>query len=134
MTSDFAAGNYRFIPAVFQYSSGVAANPGFEIERVRFDRPVPLADGFAQIAKYIQGAARPLTAFCACELRSPAAFTDEGFRNFNLHYVTTLSQSGEYDTNTTPVAPSHVSPDIDPPAEPSDYAFSFTRSTHNAGP
>src|SRR6266702_4899027 len=61
MTSEFSAGNYRFIPAVFQYSSGVAANPGFEIERVRFDRPVALADGFAQIAKYIQGAARPLT-------------------------------------------------------------------------
>ena len=38
MTRDFAAGNYRFIPAVFQYSSGAAADPGFEIERVRFDR------------------------------------------------------------------------------------------------
>ena len=36
MTSEFAAGNYRFIPAVFQYSSGVAASPGHEIERVRF--------------------------------------------------------------------------------------------------
>jgi len=36
MTSDFSAGNYRFIPAVFQYSGGVAANPGYEIERVRF--------------------------------------------------------------------------------------------------
>ena len=37
VTRDFAAGNYRFIPAVFQYSSGAAAHPGFEIERVRFD-------------------------------------------------------------------------------------------------
>jgi hypothetical protein len=62
MTSDFAAGNYRFIPAVFQYSSGAAANPGFEIERVRFDHLLPLAEGFAQIAKYIQAAGRPLTA------------------------------------------------------------------------
>ena len=35
MTSDFPAGNYRFIPAVFQYSSGAAADSGFEIERVR---------------------------------------------------------------------------------------------------
>ena len=61
MTSDFAAGNYRFIPAVFQYSAGAAANPGFEIERVRFDRPVALAEGFAQIAKYTQAAGRPLT-------------------------------------------------------------------------
>ena len=56
MTSDFAAGNYRFIPAVFQYSSGVAASPGYEIERVRFDRPVALAEGFARIAQYIEAA------------------------------------------------------------------------------
>ena len=59
MTSDFAAGNYRFIPAVFQYSSGVVAHPGFEIERVRFDKPVALAEGFGRIAKYIQAAGRP---------------------------------------------------------------------------
>jgi len=127
MTRDFPAGNYRFIPAVFQYSSGVAANPGFEIERVRFDRPVPLADGFARIAKYIQGAGRPLTSFCACELRSPAAFTDAGFRDFNLHYVQTLAEWGLYDGTTNPVARSNVCPEIDPPGEPSFYAFSFTR-------
>ena len=41
MTRDFPAGNYRFIPAVFQYSSGAAADSGFEIERVRFDRSGP---------------------------------------------------------------------------------------------
>ena len=45
MTSDFSAGNYRFIPAVFQYSGGVAANPGYEIERVRFGKWLPLAEG-----------------------------------------------------------------------------------------
>jgi hypothetical protein len=56
--------------------------PGYEIERVRFDKWVPLAEGFAQIAKYIQAAGRPLTSFCACELRSPAAFTDEGISQF----------------------------------------------------
>jgi len=28
MVSVFAAGNYRFIPAVFQYSSGAAAEDG----------------------------------------------------------------------------------------------------------
>ena len=72
MTSDFAAGNYRFIPAVFQYSSGVAANPGFEIERVRFDRPVPLADGFAQIAKY----RRKRLGLWLCEPRLPEALDD----------------------------------------------------------
>jgi hypothetical protein len=65
MTSDFAAGNYRFIPAVFQYSSGAMALPGYEIDRVRFDKWLPLAEGFARVAKYIQAAGRPLTSFCA---------------------------------------------------------------------
>ncbi|MBI5263727.1 MAG: hypothetical protein HY852_18115 [Bradyrhizobium sp.] len=129
MTRDFPSGNYRFIPAVFQYSSGAAADPGYEIERVRFDQLVPLADGFAQAAKYIQAAGRPLTAFCACELRSPAAFTEEGFRAFNLHYVKTLAEWGIFDGTTNPVARSNVCPEIDPPAEPSFYAFSFTRPT-----
>ena len=32
MVRDFSAGNYRFIPAVFQYSSGAAADTGFEVE------------------------------------------------------------------------------------------------------
>ena len=134
MTSDFAVGNYRFIPAVFQYSAGAAASPGYEIERVRFDKMPPLAEGFALIAKYIQAAGRPLTSFCACELRSPAAFTEEGFRNFNLHYVKTLAEWGLYDGKTNPVARSNVCPEIDPPAEPSFYAFSFTRPSQSTSP
>ena len=96
MINEFPAGNYRFIPAVFQYSSGVAASPGFEIERVRFDKLLPLAEGFARIASHIQAAGRPLTSFCACELRSPAAFTEEGFRAFNQHYVKTLAEWGHH--------------------------------------
>ncbi len=134
MTSDFSAGNYRFIPAVFQYSGGAAALPGFEIERVRFEKWLPLAEGFAAIAKYIQAAGRPLTSFCACELRSPAAFTDDGFRKFNEHYVKTLAEWGIYDGNTNPVARSNVCPEIDPPSEPSFYAFSFTRPSTNTAP
>jgi hypothetical protein len=134
MVSAFAAGNYRFIPAVFQYSSGAAADARFEIERVRFDRLVPLAKGFAQIANYIRSAGRPLTSFCACELRSPTAFTDEGFRTFNLHYVKTLAEWGVYDGTTNPVARSNVCPEIDPPSEPAFYAFSFTRPSQTASP
>lgn len=127
MTREFPAGNYRFIPAVFQYSSGATANSGFEIERVRFDRPTPLAEGFAQAAKYIQAAGRSLTSFCACELRSPAAFTEAGFLAFNQHYVKTLAEWGIFDGTSNPVARSNVCPEIDPPAEPSFYAFCFTR-------
>ncbi len=134
MTREFSAGNYRFIPSVFQYSAGAAADDGYEIERVRFDRLVPLAEGFAQAAKFIQEAGRPLTAFCACELRSPAAFSEEGFRAFNLHYVKTLSEWGIFDGTTNPVARSNVCPEIDPPSEPSFYAFSFTRPTGSKTP
>src|SRR5689334_22316357 len=53
MTTVFAAGGYRAIPAVFQYSGGVAAEPGFSIVRMRFQRPLPLAQGFARIERLI---------------------------------------------------------------------------------
>jgi hypothetical protein len=134
MTTDFPAGNYSFIPAVFQYSSGAAASLGYEVERVRFDKMPPLVEGFALIAKYIQDAGRPLTSFCACELRSPGAFTEDGFLKFNQHYVKTLAQWGLFDGSTNPVARSNVCPEIDPPAEPSFYAFSFTRPSGNTTP
>jgi hypothetical protein len=127
MTHEFRAGNYRFIPAVFQYSNGATADPGFEIERVRFARLLPLAEGFAKAAQYIRGAGRPLTSFCACELRSPAAFTEAGFLAFNQHYVKTLAEWGLFEGAVNPVARSNVCPEIDAPAEPSFYAFSFTR-------
>jgi hypothetical protein len=134
MTRDFSAGNYSFIPAVFQYSSGAAASPGHEIERVRFDKMPPLAEGFALIKQYIEDAGRPLTSFCACELRSPAAFTEDGFLKFNQHYVKTLAEWGLFDGTTNPVARSNVCPEIDPPAEPSFFAFSFTRPSGNPSP
>ncbi len=134
MTQQFPTGNYRFIPAVFQYSSGAMADPGYEIERVRFDKLLPLAEGFAEVAKYIRAAGRPLTSFCACELRSPAAFTEDGFRRFNEHYVKTLAEWGLFDGTTNPVARSNVCPEIDPPSEPSFYAFSFTRPAAAAMP
>jgi hypothetical protein len=123
---DFKAGGYRFIPGGFQFSGGVAAAAGFEIRRYRFRTPVPLMDGFARIESTIRAAGRPLTAFCACELRSPGQFTEDGFRAFNQSYVVTLGKWGVYDGKVNPVARSNVCPEIDPPAEPSFHAFSFT--------
>ncbi len=122
----FQPGGYRYIPAVFQYSGGAAAEPGFEIERVRFRRPVPIAAGFAAIEAHLRALGRPLTAFCQCELRSPAPFTEEGFRAFNRVYVGTLERWGIFASDVNPVARSNVCPAIQPPAEPSFYAFSYT--------
>jgi hypothetical protein len=130
-TRIFAPGGYRYIPAVFQYSGGSAAESGFAIERVTFRSPIPLAQGFERAAAIIEGRGRPLTAFCACELRSPAQFTDQGFRDFNELYVETLSRWGIYDakSRTNPVARSNVCPEIGAPAAPSFHAFSFTVPT-----
>jgi hypothetical protein len=132
----FEAGGYRYIPAVFQYSGGVAAERGFRIERVRFQRPLPLADGFKRIAATIADAGRPLTAFCACELRSPEPFTEAGFIAFNEVYVGTLAEWGIYDaaSKRNPVARSNVCPEMHKPAEPSFHAFCYTVAESGAAP
>jgi hypothetical protein len=135
MTSaTFASGGYRFIPAVFQYSGGVAAEAGFQVERVTFRRPLPLAAGFERAKALMEGRGRPLTAFCACELRSPLPFTDDGFKAFNEQYVKTLAQWGIYDRNVNPVARSNVCPEINPPTETLMYAFCFTTPSQQAAP
>ena len=50
---DFAAGGYRFLPSVFQYSAGVIALPGHAIRRVRFKAPLTLKAGFEQAERLI---------------------------------------------------------------------------------
>ena len=121
----FAPGGYRFIPGPFQYSGGVAAEPGFRIERARFARRLPLAEGFDAVEAYLAGLGRPPTAFCACELRSPAQFTEAGFIAFNRIYVERLASWGIFRDEVNPVARSNVCPEIAPPAVPSFYAFSY---------
>ena len=123
---EFKGSGYRFIPGGFQFSGGVAAAPGFEIRRYRFRVPLRLMDGFARVEAFMKNAGHPLTSFCACELRSPGQFTEDGFRAFNQSYVVTLGKWGIYDGKVNPVARSNVCPEIDPPAEPGIHAFSLT--------
>ncbi len=122
----FAAGSYRYLPAVFQYSSGVAAEPGWTLERARLARPRPLAEGFAAVEAHLAALGRPPTAFAACELRSPAPFSDRGFIDFNRQYVQTLARWGIFRDEDNPVARTNVCPETDPPREPLLYAFSYT--------
>jgi hypothetical protein len=125
-------GGYRFMPGVSQYSAGVAALPGFALERVRFANPVPLRQGFEKIAQVLKEAGRPLSAFAACELRSPAPFTESGFVKFNEEYIGTLKVWELMQDGGNPVARSNVCPKIDPPSEPSFHAFSYTVVAANA--
>ena len=122
----FPDGNYRFIRGVFQYSAGVAAEPGFEIERVRFFRPLSLREGFEAIQARLEARGRSLTALCACELRSPAPVSEAGFSAFNQVYVEQLTAWGLYRDDLNPVARSNVCPANSPPTEPSIHAFSYT--------
>jgi len=125
----FTAGNYRYIKAVFQYSGGVAAEPGFEIERARFARPLPLNEGYAAVEAHLKALGRPSTAFAACELRTPEQFDDQGFIDFNRVYVKTLERWGIYrdgDEALNPVARTNVCPVHHKPREPVLYAFSYT--------
>ena len=122
----FAPGGYRFLTHAFQYSGGVAAEPGFEIVRARLRRALPLQQGFDAVEAHLTSLGRPFQAFCACELRSPAQFTDQGFIDFNRVYVQRLERWSIFKNDVNPVARSNVCPEIDPPAEPSLYAFCYT--------
>ena len=125
---------YRFIPAVFQYSAGVAALPGWRLERARFAAPVPLAEGFDRIAAHLRGLGLPPTAFCACELRSPAPFTEAGFDAFNRDYAKVLDGWGVLTGGHNPVARSNVCPEVAPPAAPGFHAFTYALADPGAPP
>ena len=125
----FEAGGYRYVPAFFQYSGGIAAEPGYEVERARFAKPLPLAQAFAAVEMYLKSLGRPTAAFAACELRSPEPFTEQGFYDFNKAYVVTLERWGIYkggEQPTNPVARTNVCPMYDKPREPVMFAFSYT--------
>ena len=129
----FPDGGYSFLEGVFPYSQGVAALPGFAIERIRLAKPMPVAQGFEFISSHLKKIQRPLTAFCACELRSPRPFSFAGFGDFNKGYVEVLKQWRLYRDGRNPVARSNVAPEVDPPAEPVFYAFSYTVPSKETG-
>lgn len=132
-TAAFEAGGYRYIRGPFQYSGGVAAQPGFAIERARFARPVGIEEGFRRIEAHLAALGRSPTAFCACELRSPAPFDDQGFIDFNRIYVGTLERWGLFCDDENPVARTNVCPAHFSPEVPSFEAFSYTVPAEDAG-
>ncbi len=78
------------------------------------------------VESHLRAIGRPTTAFCACELRSPEPFTEQGFVEFNRHYVRTLERWAIYQSGVNPVARTNVCPEYDKPRAPSLYAFSYT--------
>jgi hypothetical protein len=134
MLSRNLAGEYSFIKGIAPYSGGVVAARGFTIEYVRIARSVSWKTGTALIEQTLAKAGRPKQALCAISLRSPKPFSFTGFNDFNSGYIETLRSWNVLVDGANPVARTNVAPEIDPPAEPSLYAFAYTVRAEGASP
>lgn len=126
------AGDYLFLPGIAPYSCGVVSSPGFEIVYVTLQKPIPWRRGFEVIDHYLASARRARTALCSLSLRSPRPFSFEGFREFNSQYTEVLQDWEVFADGLNPVARTNIAPVMNAPAEPSLYAFAFTRATEPA--
>ena len=135
-TQVFAPGGYRFIPGVFQYSGGAAAEPGFRIERVTFRKPIPLVQGLRARRGHHQGSRPAAHGILRLRAEIACALHRRGFPRFQRGLRRHPRQWGIYDASprSIPVARSNVCPELDPPAEPSFHAFSFTVPTDDKTP
>lgn len=128
----FEPGNYHFLP-MGQFSSGVRAAPGHALRRVRFLKPLPIAQGMAAAGRIIDAAGRPRTALAACELRSPLPLPRAEFIQFNERYLQALRDNGFPATAPYPVGRSNLAPILSPPAEAVLFAVTFTVPAEGAG-
>jgi hypothetical protein len=125
-------GNYSFLPAIGAFSSGAVAMPGYEVVRVVLAAPVPYRSGLAGIDRFLLAQGRPPQALCGIELRSPRPMTFEEFAAFNREYFAELKQRDIAVDGVNPVARTNVVPALEPPAEGSLYAFSYTTPAQNS--
>ena len=127
MLSHFAAGGYRFVVAPGRpFSSGIVADPGYDLVHAVFLRPVPLAAGLESARQHVEAAGRPATALAAFELRIPEPLSQEGFDAFNEPYVERMAGLGLRGEDGFVTARTNVAPTIAPVSEPSLYAFTYT--------
>ena len=123
---DVPGGNYRFLPGIAPFSSGVVALRGYQVVHVTLRAPIPWRDGFELIDRHLRPEGRPRAALCAIELRSPTPFTFEGFDTFNASYRALLTEWKLLVDGENPIARTNVAPLVGAPSEPSLYAFAYT--------
>ena len=132
---EYPQGGYRFIKGSMAYSLGVAALPGYRLERVRFEKLVPLDEAFARVANFLEEAKRPPVALAACELRSPHQFTEAGFGKFNDRYFKILGSIGISSfVDTNPISRTNVCPSDQTLTDTCMYAFSYAVEDPHARP
>lgn len=134
MLLDNPLGHYHFLTGIAPYSSGVVAMAGYEIVHVTLGRPIPYRQGFERIEQHLGEARRPKHALCSVELRLPTPLSFDGFADFNRDYQRLLASWGILLDGRNPVARTNIAPVLMPPAEPSLYAFAYTRPAGEAMP
>ena len=125
--SNFTPGNYRFIVAAGRpFSSGILADPGFDLVHAVFSRPLPLGPGLDAARRQVEAAGRPATALAAFELRIPEPLSLDSFESFNAPYVERMSALGLKIGGECVTARTNVAPTTSGIREPSLYAFTYT--------
>jgi hypothetical protein len=126
MLKPCAQGDYRYLPGIAPYSSGVVADPGWQVVHATLRAPRPYREGFGLIERQLRAEGRPRAALCAIELRIPAPLSFEGFAAFNEGYRALLTEWGLLIDGENPIARTNVAPVVGAPPEPSLYGFAYT--------
>jgi hypothetical protein len=123
----FAPGSYCFIEAPGRpFSSGVVADPGFDLVHAVFFRPVALSQGLDAARRHVEGAGRPVTAIAGFELRIPEPLSREAFDAFNAPYVERMAAMGLATAGEMVTTRTNVAPIAGGVTEPSVHAFTYT--------
>jgi hypothetical protein len=126
MVIENVKGGYRFIKGGGPFSSGCAAQPGFEIVHAAIHPFVPLAEGFAMVERHLKENRRPIDALCGMHLRIPQALTMKGFEEFNRPYIERLKSWGLEVDGANPVARTNVALEVSPVREALLAGFYYT--------
>jgi hypothetical protein len=126
-------GNYTFVRGMGPFSSGVIAQPAFEIVHARFLPLIALNDGYVRLEQHLREVQRPLAALCGMELRIPKVLSREGFDEFNHPYVERLKRWGLEIAGANPVTRTNVAFETNPVIGPRLAGFYYTRAASWAG-
>lgn len=116
---DHPSGSFRFLPATSAYSAGIAASDGFEITALRLLDCPSLVNGFSRIDDEIKRRGLSSTALVGIQIRSPGAFSLEGFAKFNSAYRQLLDDRSLTLGDVNPISRTNVIPVNEGPTEPS---------------
>jgi hypothetical protein len=113
--------NYRYLPAISAYSSGAAAESGYDIVGLRFSSALSIHSAFLALDRELEKRGLAPTAVVGFELRSPQPVGLGAFTDFNSVYEQLLDERGMLDDGVNPVARTNVAPVR---AAPDDVAIS----------